>query len=75
FGSSQSTSAVGVGDIYFNAQCNGAPTELKLSNVLHVPTARLNLVSQGCLERRGVTCHSANGKMTLSMNGTGMVDG
>ncbi|KAI0094158.1 hypothetical protein BDY19DRAFT_901415 [Irpex rosettiformis] len=74
FGSTQSTSAVSVGDIYFNASCSSVATELKLSNVLHVPSAHLNLVSQGCLECRGVSCHSANGIITLLMNGTSMVD-
>lgn len=75
FGSTLSTAAIGVGDIFFTASCGGKNTELRLSNVLHVPSARLNLISQGCLERRNISCHFENGMVTLSLRGAGIVDG
>lgn len=75
FGSSLVTSAVGVGDIHFTAHYEGVASEIKLSNVLHVPTARLNLISQGCLERRGIACYMEGGVVKLSLNGKGIIDG
>lgn len=75
FGSSLSIDAVGVGDVHLRADCNGRTSWVKLSDVLHVPSARLNLVSQGCLERRGMESRSANGTMVLSHRGTEIMVG
>ena len=76
FGSQLTTSAVGVGDVYLRSICQGATKNLKLSNVLHVPTSRLNLVSQGCLERREISCKTSNGNITLfTQDGTSIIEG
>lgn len=66
FESSVTTSAVGVGDVLLRVHCNGKSSVIKLSDVLHVPSARLNLVSQGCLARRGMSLRESHGKMILS---------
>lgn len=75
FGSTLTTSAIGIGDMYIKSTCQGRSYVLKLSNVLHVPTARLNLVSQGRLERKSIHCHSGDGRMSLFMNGDQVVQG
>ena len=75
FGSSVSSAAIGVGDIFLHAKCNGKTSTIKLSEVLHVPSARMNLVSQGCLERRGVSSRSKDGRMTLTMNHADILTG
>lgn len=69
FGSSLATSAIGVGDVHLAVTINGVMSTVKLSDALHVPSARLNLVSQGCLQRRGVDCIMKDGKVVLSTNG------
>lgn len=75
FGSTLTTSATGVGSIVFETSCNGNKSTIELSNVLHVPGARLNLISQGCLERHGIHCRSVNGNMVLSYEGREIVSG
>ncbi|KAI0082957.1 hypothetical protein BDY19DRAFT_875209, partial [Irpex rosettiformis] len=69
FGSELSTAAIGVGTVVIQTTCNGTTSSLRLSDVLHVPNARLNLISQGCLERKGVSLRSTGGKMVLSIRG------
>lgn len=63
------TSAIGVGDIPFLCRYNGKRTILNVSDVLHVPNARMNLISQGCLERKDIFCKTSNGSITLTRNG------
>lgn len=75
FGSTLSTDALGVGDIHLRATCHGRTSTIKLTDVLHVPSARLNLVSQGCLDRRGMAMRSDGGTMVLSSNGTDLIMG
>ncbi len=75
FGSSLATSAVGVGDVYLRTTVKGTVSTMKLSDALHVPSARLNLVSQGCLERRGVCSATGNGSLVLSLAGKTIATG
>jgi hypothetical protein len=75
FSSTLSSSAVGIGDVHLQSRINGVSLTIKLSSVLHVPSARLNLVSQGCLERRGVNLRTTGGTLTLSYNGTDLATG
>lgn len=75
FGSALSTSAVGKGDVYLKSVVNGRTCTIKLSDALHVPSARLNLVSQGCLDRRGVESASKGGHLTLSFDGDDIMKG
>jgi hypothetical protein len=75
FDSSLSAPAMGKGSISFKAVCDGLQNTITLSDVLHVPAARCNLVSQSQLDRRGVHSYIGNGKIHLSKNGKKIVDG
>ncbi|TDL13213.1 hypothetical protein BD410DRAFT_552655, partial [Rickenella mellea] len=39
-----------------------------LSEVIHVPTSRCNLISQTALDKKGVTSHSGDGHIALIYN-------
>ena len=60
--------------VIFDATVDGNSTKIVLTDVLHVPRARLNLVSQGCLEKRGIACvTNGAGRMTLQKDGRVLV--
>jgi hypothetical protein len=46
-----------------------------LSNVLHIPTSRLNLISGFQLDEAGFAARLGNGLVTLSPQEQGIVDG
>lgn len=75
FDKSLQTSAVGSGTLVLTAKANGITRTLRLENALHVPSARLNLISQGCLERKGISCRTNAGSMTLSAHGHDLLTG
>lgn len=75
FDNSVHSSAVGMGDLIFDTKYDGRSRTLRLSNVLHVPSARLNLISQGCLERKGIACRSGNGQLVLTTHGYDILRG
>lgn len=75
FGSDLSTDALGMGDVHLRATCHSRTATIKLTDVLHVPSARLNLVSQGCLDRCSMAMRSGGGTMVLSSNGTDLIMG
>lgn len=67
FDSNLNGSGVGSGDIVM--QDLDGSSLLKLTDVLHVPSARLNLVSWGTLDRRGMKLTGGDGKLVLSYPG------
>ena len=75
FGSALSSSAVGVGTVLLKASYNGIINHIQLSNVLHVPSARFNLLSQGCLERKGMFCRTEAGRIWLRKDGKEVIEG
>lgn len=75
FDNSLHSNAVGKGDVHFATNYDGITRTVKLTDVLHVPSARLNLVSQGCLERKGISCHSGQGRLVLKTHGVEILRG
>jgi hypothetical protein len=64
FGSNLSAAAIGKGKIVLNADCGGTARPFSISNVLHIPTARCNLISGSRLDKKGVKTSTGNGKIT-----------
>jgi hypothetical protein len=54
---------------------NGRKIMLDISDALHVPTARVNLISGSALDRKGVTAVTQDGKIELSKNGQVIAQG
>lgn len=75
FNNTVHSSAVGKGDIHFLTNYNEVSRTVQLTDVLHVPSARLNLVSQGCLERKGISCHSEQCQLTLKAHNVNILRG
>jgi hypothetical protein len=76
FDSNASGSAVGLGNIQIRSYYKGKPTSIfTLSDVLHVPNARCNLLSQTKIDPKGVHSHTGDGMITLSRKGKIFVDG
>lgn len=75
FGDNFSTPAVGRGDVRLRAQHGSRHSTILLTNVLHIPCARSNLISGTQLARHGVVATLTNHTLTLSLNGTPFVDG
>ncbi|KAF7374996.1 Integrase catalytic domain-containing protein [Mycena sanguinolenta] len=64
FGTSLTTQAVGKGKVVLKSTYDGTTRNFSLSNVLHIPTARCNLISGSRLDRKGVNTQTGNGKIT-----------
>ena len=64
FGSKLSAVAVGKGTILLEAIVGKTTRKFLLSNVLHIPTARCNLISGSRLDKKGVSTRTGNGKIT-----------
>ena len=64
FGTSLTTQAVGKGKIILKSTYVGLTCNFSVSNVLHIPTARCNLVSGSRLDRKGVNTQTGKGKIT-----------
>jgi hypothetical protein len=75
FDSSVSAVAVGKGSVRLIAFCDGKKTPIVLNDVLHVPAARCNLVSQSQLDRFGVHSATGNGQIHLSKSGVRFLEG
>ncbi|KAJ7194901.1 hypothetical protein C8J57DRAFT_991550, partial [Mycena rebaudengoi] len=52
------------GKILLNATYDGVARNFSMSNVLHIPTARCNLISGSRLDRKGVNTQTGKGKIT-----------
>ena len=75
FNSAASAIAVGEGSVRMKATYEGKEAIITLNNVLHVPAARCNLVSQSKLDRFGVDSHTKNGHIFLSKAGKCFIEG
>ncbi|KAJ7102665.1 hypothetical protein C8R43DRAFT_837331, partial [Mycena crocata] len=52
------------GKIMLKATYDGTSRNFSLSNALHIPTARCNLISGSRLDRKGVNTQTGKGKIT-----------
>ncbi|KAJ7111118.1 hypothetical protein C8R46DRAFT_838123, partial [Mycena filopes] len=52
------------GKVVLKTMYDGATRHFSLSNALHIPTARCNLISGSRLDRKGVNTQTGNGKIT-----------
>ncbi|KAF9060016.1 hypothetical protein BDP27DRAFT_1430583 [Rhodocollybia butyracea] len=76
FGSNLSATAIGKGTIVLKTTHNKITRQFSLSNVLHIPTARSNLILGLRLDKKGISTLSGQGKITyLSPKGTAFVSG
>jgi hypothetical protein len=75
FGNQLTTTAIGRGTVLLKT-LNGAKT-ITLTNALHIPAARANLLSQIRLDQRGIGATMSNGRVVLfrTEDGTPLVDG
>ena len=64
FGSKLSAVAIGKGSIVLKASVGNSTRTFSLSNVLHIPSARCNLISGSRLDRKGVSTRTGDGKIT-----------
>jgi hypothetical protein len=67
--------AVGRGTVRLHCTYGERTYSILLTNVLHIPAARSNLVSGVCLDKAGVTSTLGNGCVTLSLRGAPIVSG
>lgn len=75
FGDKLGTHAIGIGSIKLIGKHGNKECKITLRNVLHIPTARSNLVSQLQLDRAGVQASLSGGRIVLEKNGSPIVDG
>ncbi|KAJ6607250.1 hypothetical protein B0H10DRAFT_1632723, partial [Mycena sp. CBHHK59/15] len=62
FGAKLSAQAVGKGKIVMEATYDGTKHQFSISNALHIPTTRCNLISGSRIDRKGVSTQTGNGK-------------
>lgn len=70
FDSALSAVALGKGTIALHSRANGKDHRIELTEVLYVPTARVNLVSGSWMDKRGVGIAINGGKIALVKQGT-----
>jgi hypothetical protein len=75
FGRNLSTVAVGCGSVRLRCNYGGRTYSILLTNVLHIPAARSNLISGVRLDKAGVTSTLGNGTVTLSLHGSPIISG
>ncbi|KAJ6467034.1 hypothetical protein DFH09DRAFT_804682, partial [Mycena vulgaris] len=68
FGANLSAQAVGKGKIVMEITYDGTKHNFSVSNALHIPTARCNLISGSRIDKKGVSTQTGNGKITY-LNG------
>jgi hypothetical protein len=73
FGRDYSTVAIGRGSVRLQGHHGTSSPPITLSNVLHIPAARSNLISGGILDRAGVSATTRGGIITLSYNGANIL--
>ncbi|KAF9026412.1 hypothetical protein BDZ89DRAFT_921514, partial [Hymenopellis radicata] len=62
FGANLSAQAVGKGKVVLKATYDGMARHFSVSNALHIPTARCNLLSGSRLDRKGVNTRTGGGR-------------
>jgi hypothetical protein len=75
FGRKLSAAAVGRGTVRVEGCYGGRASIIRLTNVLHIPAARSNLISNQQLDNAGVTSVLGNGLVVLSIRGINIVGG
>jgi hypothetical protein len=75
FGKNLFTAAIGLGTVRLRCKYGDRTSSILLTNVLHIPAARSNLVSGMCLDNAGVSTTLENGTVVLSARGSPIVDG
>ena len=75
FGHDLTTHAIGRGTVHLQARCGNRTTTILLTNVLHIPAARSNLVSGIQLNNIGVGTLLINDTATLALHGQTIVEG
>jgi hypothetical protein len=71
FGANLSAQAVGKGKIVMEATYDETKHQFSVSNALHIPTARCNLISGSRIDRKEVSTQTGNSKITY-LNGAGV---
>jgi hypothetical protein len=74
FGDEFSTTTLGHGDVRLRAMHGARSSTLLLTNVLHIPRARSNLISGTQLACHGIIATLRGTDVTLSLNGVPLVD-
>ena len=74
-GKSSSTVAIGRGTVRLEGRYNNHTYFILLEHVLHIPTARSNLISGVQVDKAGVVCTLGNKKIFLSVNDKTIVAG
>lgn len=67
--------AIGRGTVRVKSQCGKRTSTIRLTEVLHVPHTRYNIISGILLDRAEVTATMGNGRIILSYEGTNIADG
>ena len=75
FDSGLSAPAPAGGIVRLESIVNGHKLILDISDALHVPTARVNLISGSALDLKGVSTVTHNGKIELSKDGQVIAQG
>jgi hypothetical protein len=75
FGHNLSTAAIGRGTVRLICSFRNRPSSVLLTNILHIPAARSNLISGVRLDNAGVTATLGNGSILLSHNRNPFVSG
>lgn len=75
FGENLSTTAIGRGSVRITSHPNYHHSSILLTNVLHIPLARSNLISSGQLGERDVVATLAKRTFALSHRGKTFLDG
>lgn len=75
FGHDLTTRAIGRGTVRLHAKCDDQTVTILLTNVLHIPAARSNLVSGIQLDKVGVSALLTDGTARLYLRGQKIADG
>lgn len=75
FGQNLSAVAIGRGTVRLEGTHNNHTSTILLSNVLHIPAARTNLISGLQLDRASVISTIGNGRILLSINNKAIISG
>lgn len=75
FDSGLSTTAPAAGTIRLTSTVDGQTSIFDISEVLHVPTARVNLISGSALDKKGVIAVLGKGKISLARKGKVFAEG
>ena len=75
FSESQTTEAIGKGTVIVKGWSGDKFEFYKLTNCLHIPHARVNLISQSQLDKHGVEAKFMDGKVYLTREHQTIIDG